>query len=156
MEMAAPATSYCRLRGLPFTITPEELAQWFASAPGGPLQVARVVFTYNTTGRKSGEAVRTLLAWRRTACSSARGARSDRRARRTQFVELPDMGADRAVQVLNHRNIGSRYIEVFLSSAEEMAQASVTPPVVQQPTGSGQPWPMDGQGANVRTACGPR
>ena len=51
-------SSYVRLRGLPFVATEQEVAQWFASAPGGPVQVNRVLFTYNTTGRKSGEAVR--------------------------------------------------------------------------------------------------
>ena len=50
-------SSYVRLRGLPFVATEQEVAQWFASAPGGPVQVNRVLFTYNTTGRKSGEAV---------------------------------------------------------------------------------------------------
>ena len=50
-------TSCVRLRGLPFTATDQEVAQWFAAAPGAPIQVHRVLFTYNTTGRKSGEAV---------------------------------------------------------------------------------------------------
>ena len=50
-------SSYVRLRGLPFTASDQEVAQWFAAAPGTPIQVHRVLFTYNTTGRKSGEAV---------------------------------------------------------------------------------------------------
>jgi len=50
-------SSYVRLRGLPFSATEQEVAQWFASAPGSPQQARRVIFTYNTTGRKSGEAV---------------------------------------------------------------------------------------------------
>ena len=94
-------SSYVRLRGLPFTATDQEVAQWFAAAPGAPIQALRVLFTYNTTGRKSGEA----------------------------YVELPEMMAERAVQVLNHRNMGSRYVEVFLSSEGEMSQANVAPPV---------------------------
>ena len=49
--------SYVRLRGLPFTVTDQEVAQWFAAAPGSSIQVHRILFTYNTTGRKSGEAV---------------------------------------------------------------------------------------------------
>ena len=52
------ATTFVRLRGLPFAATEQEVAAWFASAPGAPIQIARVLFTYNTTGRKSGEAVR--------------------------------------------------------------------------------------------------
>ena len=55
---AMSASSYVRLRGLPFASTEQEVAQWFANAPGTPIQVLRVLFTYNTTGRKSGEAVR--------------------------------------------------------------------------------------------------
>ena len=54
--------------------------------------------------------------------------------------------AERAVQVLNHRNIGNRYIEVFMSSEAEMAQASVSPTAQQQ---AGVPqWQADGPGAN--------
>ena len=49
-----------RLRGLPFTATDQEVAQWFAAAPGAPIHVHRVLFTYNTTGRKSGEAVSSI------------------------------------------------------------------------------------------------
>ena len=52
------STSYVRLRGLPFMTTDQELAQWFQTAPGGALQAVRVLFTFNTSGRKSGEAVR--------------------------------------------------------------------------------------------------
>ena len=36
--------------------------------------------------------------------------------------------AEHAVQSLNHRNMGSRYVEVFLSSEGEMNQAHVVPP----------------------------
>jgi hypothetical protein len=50
-------SSYARLRGLPFATTEQEVAQWFAAAPGGPLSVLRVFFTFNAYGRKSGEAV---------------------------------------------------------------------------------------------------
>jgi hypothetical protein len=50
-------SSYVRLRGLPFSATEQVVALWFASAPGSPQQARRVIFTYNTTGRKSGEAV---------------------------------------------------------------------------------------------------
>ncbi len=50
-------SSYVRLRGLPFVTTEQEVAQWFASAPGGPLSVLHVSFTFNAYGRKSGEAV---------------------------------------------------------------------------------------------------
>ena len=39
------------------------------------------------------------------------------------------MMAERAVQVLNHRNMGARYVEVFLSSEGEMSQANVSPPL---------------------------
>jgi len=115
---AAPTgtvSSYVRLRGLPFTATEQEVAQWFAAAPGAPIQVHRVLFTYNTTGRKSGEA----------------------------YVELPELMAERAVQVLNHRNLGSRYVEVFLSSEGEMSQANVAPPVANNGAG----WQMEPGGA---------
>ena len=56
-----------------------------------------------------------------------------------QYVELPELMAERAVQVLNHRNMGSRYVEVFLSSEGEMSQANVAPPV----SANGAPWQMD-------------
>eukprot|EP00967_Tisochrysis_lutea_P023117 scaffold26432_cov33-Tisochrysis_lutea.AAC.5 len=52
------SSSYVRLRGLPFSVSEAEIAQWFAAAPGGPLTVLRVFFTYNGYGRKNGEAVR--------------------------------------------------------------------------------------------------
>jgi len=108
--MGSGGSSYVRLRGLPFAATEQEVAQWFGSAPGSPIQARRVIFTYNTTGRKSGEA----------------------------YVELPEMAAERAVQTLNHRNMGTRYVEVFLSSEGEMNQANVAPPA---PTG-GPGWGM--------------
>ena len=54
----APMSSYVRLRGLPFQSTEQDVAQWFACTPGGPISVTRVLFTYNNAGRKSGEAVR--------------------------------------------------------------------------------------------------
>jgi hypothetical protein len=55
-------SSYVRLRGLPFVATDQEVAQWFAAAPGAPIQVLRVLFTFNTAGRKTGEAVRSARA----------------------------------------------------------------------------------------------
>ena len=57
---AAPMSSYVRLRGLPFTSTEQDVAQWFAQTPGGPISVTRVLFTYNNAGRKSGESVRAI------------------------------------------------------------------------------------------------
>ena len=60
-EKTAVMTAFVRLRGLPFMTTDQELAQWFQTAPGGALQVVRVLFTFNTAGRKSGEAVRLSL-----------------------------------------------------------------------------------------------
>ena len=72
--MAAPAmgtSSYVRLRGLPFVATEQEVAQWFANAQSGPIQVHRVLFTYNTTGRKSGEAVCAWLALHASPRSAA-------------------------------------------------------------------------------------
>jgi RNA recognition motif-containing protein len=65
-----------------------------------------------------------------------------------QYVELPELMAERAVQVLNHRNMGSRYVEVFLSSEGEMSQANVAPPV-----GASAPWQLEmgvGSGGIVR------
>ena len=50
------AASYVRLRGIPFSASDQELAQWFQTAPGGPITVIRVHFTFNALGRKSGEA----------------------------------------------------------------------------------------------------
>jgi len=109
-------SSYVRLRGLPFTSTDQDVAGWFQQAPGGAIQVIRVIFTYNTTGRKSGEA----------------------------YVELPEMMGERAVQVMNHKHMANRYIEVFLSNEGEMSQANV-PPV----GGASGQWPMEmGQGSN--------
>ena len=55
---ATPASSYVRIRGIPFNATEHDVAQWFASAPGGAINVVRVLCTYNNAGRKSGEAVR--------------------------------------------------------------------------------------------------
>ena len=52
------------------------------------------------------------------------------------------MLAERAVQVLNHRNMGARYVEVFLSSEGEMAQANVPPPVAGA---NGASWQMGGE-----------
>ena len=56
-----------------------------------------------------------------------------------QYVELPELCAERAVQTLNHRNMGTRYVEVFLSSEGEMSQANVAPPT---PTGGPGQWGM--------------
>mgnify|MGYP006141066805 CR=1 FL=1 len=95
-----PGPSFVRLRGIPFSATEQDVAQWFASAPGGPVNVVRVIFTYNNAGRKTGES----------------------------YVELPEYTAERAVQVLHNRNMQSRYIEVFMSSETEAAQAMVAPP----------------------------
>ena len=62
-------------------------------------------------------------------------------------MELPDtVSAERAVQGLNHRNIGNRYIEVFLSSDAEMAQATVTP--TSPPQGNGPQRDANGPGSN--------
>ena len=110
--------SYVRLRGLPFAASEQEIQMWFSSAPGGPLQALRVLFTYNTSGRKSGEA----------------------------FIELPEMMADRAVQVLNNRHLGTRYIEVFLSSEAEMSQSNVTPPAPGAGPAGGGGYDMQGGG----------
>ena len=66
-----------------------------------------------------------------------------------QYVELPEQMAERAVTVLNHRNLGNRYVEVFLSSEGEMSQANVAPP----PATNGAPWHMEiasGAGGVVR------
>jgi len=95
-------SGFVRMRGLPYTTTEQEVGQWFATAPGGAISIMRVLFTFNAQGRKSGEA----------------------------FVELPQEMAERAVQVLNHRHLGQRYIEVFLSSEAEATQAPVTPPTI--------------------------
>lgn len=75
--------SYVRLRGLPFAATEQEVAQWFASAPGAPLSVLRVSFTYNTAGRKSGEAVRQLpLGHPRAGLRPCAASQPDAAARR--------------------------------------------------------------------------
>lgn len=60
------------------------------------------------------------------------------------------MMAERAVQALNHRNMGNRYVEVFLSGEGEMSQANVAPPVAGA---NGAPWHMEpgaGSGGVVR------
>ena len=55
------------------------------------------------------------------------------------------MMGERAVQVMNHKHMANRYIEVFLSNEGEMSQANV-PPV----GGASGQWPMEmGQGSNV-------
>ena len=51
-------SSYVHLKGLPFQATEQEVSQWFASAPGGPINVLRVRFGDSIAGRKNGEAVR--------------------------------------------------------------------------------------------------
>ena len=56
-------SSYVHLKGLPFHATEQEVSQWFASAPGGPINVLRVRFGYSIASRsgdsrKNGEAVR--------------------------------------------------------------------------------------------------
>ena len=58
-------SSYVHLKGLPFQATEQEVSQWFASAPGGPINVLRVRFAYSSANassfgdrRKNGEAVR--------------------------------------------------------------------------------------------------
>ena len=94
-------SSYVRLRGLPFQSTEQDVAQWFACTPGGPISVTRVLFTYNNAGRKSGEAVRTprpcgLPQTRAHSCLSP--------VLSLQFVELPEFLAERAVQLLHNRN----------------------------------------------------
>lgn len=104
------AASYVRLRGIPFSASDQELAQWFQTAPGGPITVIRVHFTFNALGRKSGEA----------------------------YVELPENMAERAVQALNHRHMGSRYIEVFMSSEEEAATATAAQAMQTQQQVAGQ------------------
>lgn len=108
LQSPSSASSYVRLRGLPFVTTEQEVAQWFGSTPGGPISVLRVIFTFNAYGRKSGEA----------------------------FVEMPEAMGDQAVQLLNHRHLGSRYIEVFLSSESEASQAQTAPNAQQGASGS--------------------
>ena len=51
-------TSCLRLVGLPLQASEPGVSHWFACAPGGPINVLRVLFTYNKAGRKNGEAVR--------------------------------------------------------------------------------------------------
>lgn len=63
--------------------------------------------------------------------------------------------AERAVQVLNHRHMGSRYIEVFASTEGEAAAATAGAQqmqVSQQVGGNvGAPnWQEQGGGSNVR------
>ena len=53
----AEQSSYIHLRGLPWEATEQEVAEWFAEAPGGPIKVARVLLTCKESGRKSGESV---------------------------------------------------------------------------------------------------
>ena len=81
-------SSYVRLRGLPFTATDQEVAQWFAAAPGAPIQALRVLFTYNTTGRKSGEAYVEL-----PEMMAERGARSRARVERAGRGGRDERGA---------------------------------------------------------------
>ena len=118
------SSSFVRLRGLPFSATEQDVAQWFASAPGGPINVVRVIFTYNNTGRKSGEAVGLIagLPFSFTNAPAARFTLPCTRAVR-QFAELPEFMAERAVQLLHNRNMQNRYIEMFVSSEAEASQA---------------------------------
>ena len=54
-------SSYVILRGLPFDASEEHIACWFASAPGGHIDVLRVLLTFRQGPhgwRRSGEAVR--------------------------------------------------------------------------------------------------
>uniref|UniRef100_A0A7S4B3A2 RRM domain-containing protein n=1 Tax=Chrysotila carterae TaxID=13221 RepID=A0A7S4B3A2_CHRCT len=63
------------------------------------MAVTRVIFLFNNSGRKSGEA----------------------------FVQLQEHMAAMAAQVLNHKHMGQRYVEVFVSSEEEAAMGTSAP-----------------------------
>ena len=60
-------SSYVHLKGMPWQATEQDVSQFFAGAPGGPINVLRVHFDYH--GRKKGEAVR---APRLYACPAPR------------------------------------------------------------------------------------
>ena len=51
-------SSYVHLKGLPWQATEQDVSQWFASAPGGPINVLRVRFAYSIASLRHGEAVR--------------------------------------------------------------------------------------------------
>ena len=139
-------SSYVRLRGLPFQATEQDVTQWFACTPGGPMSTNRVLFTYNNAGRKSGEAVRARVAPRLQRTSVPRPAPTPASPLALQFVELGEFLAERAVQLLHNRNMQNRYIEVFVSSEAEASQANVAPPVSMQV-------PMHLQMADMRLAA---
>ena len=118
-------SSFVRLRGLPFQSTEQDVAQWFACTPGGPISITRVLFTYNNAGRKSGEAVRAPRP-----CATCPIPRSLLHLLVSlQFVELPEFLAERAVQLLHNRNMQNRYIEVFVTSEAEANQSNIAPPM---------------------------
>jgi hypothetical protein len=65
--------------------------------------------------------------------------------------------AERAVQALNHRHLGSRYIEVFQASEAEASQASAAPNTAGAQTSGG--WQAEGvlpPGSNVCASALPR
>ena len=68
----------------------------------------------------------------------------------SQYVELPEMAAERAVQTLNHRNMGTRYVEVFRSGEGEMILANGAPPAPTRTCGPGWAMGMGDAGSNVR------
>ena len=93
---------------------------------------------------------------RRPECAARRPPPEHPRACFVQFVEMPEAMGDQAVQLLNHRHLGSRYIEVFLSSESEASQAQTAPNAQQGASGS--TW-AEGNGApasNVRRHSPPR
>ncbi|KAL7069394.1 RNA recognition motif family protein [Cryptosporidium serpentis] len=82
-----------RLRGLPWSTTESEIVQFFEIAGVKNISVDNVFLGYTTNSRPSGEACVVLPEW----CN---------------FIEVQ--------RILNRRVIGKRYIEVFISSYQEV------------------------------------
>ena len=113
LTCAVPVGSVVRLRGLPWAATVQDLSDWLEAPPSNavtsgdramiedflqrPLRVVPggIRFVYNHQGKKTGEA----------------------------FVQFADGGDAARCQLKHEDTMGHRYIEVFLSSHEEMVTA---------------------------------
>eukprot|EP00884_Botryococcus_braunii_P006144 jgi/Botrbrau1/15530/Bobra.0123s0006.1 len=90
-------TPVLKLRGLPYSATQDEIAKWFAAAnlPVTPITSANVHLVVHADGRSSGEA----------------------------FVEFASPDDAKQGMALHKHMLGNRYIEIFMSTPQEIARA---------------------------------
>lgn len=87
-EAGREHTGYLRMRGLPFSATRKEVADFFKMYKP---HADSIVFSYRSDGRATGEA----------------------------YISFASAEDSNAAMALNRKSIGSRYIELFVSSKEE-------------------------------------